>query len=1266
MNKLTLSVILFLFSSFIYGQSIKGTIYRGNSDTTVADAIVYYSGSANGNSLTDEKGQFELIAKSTQIPIVASCVGYYSTTVFYKPNEPLIIRLTPKQEILKEVVISGNGVKREDEVAMFLKDFLGTSKYAKSCIISNIDDLDFSYNKKTQVLKANCYKPIIIENKKLGYTISYYLDKFEKSPKTISIAGYYLFKDNILPADKNFAEIQKNRENAYHGSRMQFIRALWHHDLDKTAFEIYNQSYKKLVQDSIVVQDSSRQKYIHLTGRTYLSNLDEDNTAPNPFEQKEKYTFIDKDGYWGDGLVWSGTMGVQRMGDLLPFDFQSTAEITDDAQHAGTILTKPDTSNNIKNLLNTVAKYNATLSPEKLYLNFDKPYYAAGDTAWFKAYVLADNGRAPSDKSAKLYVELLGNDSKLAQRLVLPVFDGLAQGYISLDAKTVTQGSYTIRAYTNWLQNFGGGYFFYKQLSVGEPGGKTWLVTEQHQVDAGPDSNHLTLAMRFTDTKGLPLVARQLSVKILDGTKTILKSDITTGVDGALNSKLILPSKANKHNLSIQVDDAADKAQHIAFPFYPSGAGGDIDLQFMPEGGNLVAGLYNRVAFKAIGEDGLSREIKGTIVDSKGTEAATLQSIYSGMGSFVLVPSAGETYTAKTIVNGKEKTYVLPVAKQQGIALRVDATNHADELYVYISATIADRPKYTLIAQARGEVYFGSSFTLNGEGFFNTHILKSKFPTGIVSLIILGTDNKPVAQRSVFINHHDSLQLTALPGQPAYSPHDSISVNLQAMNRDGKPAQGSFSVSVTDDAQVKDAVQPDNIQSHILLASELKGNIENPAWYFEKGDEKLKEKALDNLLLTQGWQGFDWDKLNKPLPEPAYAVEPNNNVSGSLKNILGKPAAGLKVLLLANGKQSFLKDTLSDKQGKFAFRNLPLTDTVAYTIKLHNSKDKSAATGIIVDEFKPVTLKLPVLPRLQPLNLNADSTLLNYMHHSTQRDQADALFTPTDGTKLLNQVNIAAKRNVQEVNNEFATEVDSISAATLIAANKMTLMDLLYRELKGTLKETELYAIRSAGDTYIQGKPQHYDRVKMRNTQQFVVGNTRINDFIVDGQSLGELTLSLRDIVIEPIDPKKTRWGIDADAADNDFFQRASGLLNMLSAEDVKSIRVFRGAFITVLITTRSGAGLTAVPSYGTYAYRPLPMQLPKQFYSPKYNVKNTRPDVRSTIHWEPNLVTDEKGNAKLSFYAADKPGTYTVAIEGTDMQGHFGVSTTKIKIVGK
>jgi len=196
---------------------------------------------------------------------------------------------------------------------------------------------------------------------------------------------------------------------------------------------------------------------------------------------------------------------------------------------------------------------------------------------------------------------------------------------------------------------------------------------------------------------------------------------------------------------------------------------------------------------------------------------------------------------------------------------------------------------------------------------------------------------------------------------------------------------------------------------------------------------------------------------------------------------------------------------------------------------------------------------------------------------------------------------------------------------------------------------------------YQDGQPEGV--TMMRNTTQFVVGSLRINDFVFDGQSLGERTMSLREANLAPNEPVNNRWWMSPAEADADFYESAKTLLNTLSAEDVISIKVFRGQFISVVVKTRSGHGLNAVPSYGTYAYRPLPMQLPKQFYSPKYNVKNIQPDLRSTIHWEPNLITGKNGNASLSFYAADQPGTYTVVVEGTDMQGHFGVTTGKISV---
>lgn len=79
---------------------------------------------------------------------------------------------------------------------------------------------------------------------------------------------------------------------------------------------------------------------------------------------------------------------------------------------------------------------------------------------------------------------------------------------------------------------------------------------------------------------------------------------------------------------------------------------------------------------------------------------------------------------------------------------------------------------------------------------------------------------------------------------------------------------------------------------------------------------------------------------------------------------------------------------------------------------------------------------------------------------------------------------------------------------------------------------------------------------------------------------------------------------------------------------------------------------------------------MPKQFYCPKYTVKNSNQgigtDMRSTIHWEPYLKTDENGKANVSFYSADNPGTYTIILEGSDMNGNIGFYRRQLIIIAK
>jgi len=106
--------------------------------------------------------------------------------------------------------------------------------------------------------------------------------------------------------------------------------------------------------------------------------------------------------------------------------------------------------------------------------------------------------------------------------------------------------------------------------------------------------------------------------------------------------------------------------------------------------------------------------------------------------------------------------------------------------------------------------------------------------------------------------------------------------------------------------------------------------------------------------------------------------------------------------------------------------------------------------------------------------------------------------------------------------------------------------------------------------------------------------------------------------------------------------------------------------FATIHITTRSGAGgfFNNRPDYVTL--RPLPVMHAKEFYSPKYTVsaKDQIPDYRATVYWSPEIVTDRFGKAKVSFYTADIPGSYTLNVQGSDMAGAIGSSTGKLKVI--
>lgn len=103
---------------------------------------------------------------------------------------------------------------------------------------------------------------------------------------------------------------------------------------------------------------------------------------------------------------------------------------------------------------------------EKVYLHLDRSYYAPGDDIWFKAYLVNAQNNLPLNTSNNLYVELIDPSASIMSRRVIRL-DSVGVGDFHL-GDSISGGTYRIRAYTNWMRNFGNRFIFEKEVYVSE------------------------------------------------------------------------------------------------------------------------------------------------------------------------------------------------------------------------------------------------------------------------------------------------------------------------------------------------------------------------------------------------------------------------------------------------------------------------------------------------------------------------------------------------------------------------------------------------------------------------------------------------------------------------------------------------------------------------------------------------------------------------------------------------------------------------------
>ena len=567
---------------------------------------------------------------------------------------------------------------------------------------------------------------------------------------------------------------------------------------------------------------------------------------------------------------------------------------------------------------------NITHPEDRVYLQFDKPFYNPGETIWFSAYVSNGQNLKPSSQSDILNVEFINPKGSVEKTIHLIAKNGKAAGDFSLDEES-PGGLYKVKAYTNWMRNDSGS--FEKELTVQDvvlPALKMKLDFDRKAFGAGDE---VSAKIKIETNENKPLSSYKIKyVAQIDGEKIVEENAVTDFI-GQKQIKFTLPAKLKTNDglLNIMIDyQGQTESISRSIPIVLN----KINFSFFPEGGDLVRGIESKVAFRALNEFGKPADVEGIVMNSKGKKVADFSSFHNGMGVFEITPALGETYTAKiTKPEGVKDEFVLPEPLNRGYILSVENKNQ-DEILLNVSTT--ETEELSLVGQVRGKICYATAVQAHA-GQNELLIPASVFPMGVAQFTLFDSKGIERAERLAFVNKNNQLNISVSTDKEKYLPREKVNMTITVKDERGMPMPANLSLSVVNDQLLSFADDKQgNILSKMLLEYDIKDKIEEPNFYFDPKEPKA-DKALDYVMMTSGWRRFTWEKvLSDELPKIIYQNEKAIIAGTVVDAYTGKPIANAK---LKAGDGSTVE---TDENGKFSLSKVNLSTATNLLVSAGN------------------------------------------------------------------------------------------------------------------------------------------------------------------------------------------------------------------------------------------------------------------------------------------------------------------------------------------
>lgn len=876
---------------------------------------------------------------------------------------------------------------------------------------------------------------------------------------------------------------------------------------------------------------------------------------------------------------------------------------------------KAQENGTLNNIVSKIQEFDLSSPPEKVYIHFDKPYYATADTIWLKTYVTQGLNQ-PTQLSKIVYVELYNDTDSLMTQLKLAVADGGAQGHIPLTIGNYKQGNYYVRAYTQWMLNFDSDYFFYKNIPVGDGVNKKVTTHVEYIKD---NSGKINAKISFRTANNSFVSAKTVNWQVLTNLDVQNKGRLTTDATGSI---IIPVSSDPKKDLSgklgqiITSVDLIDGGRPAVTTIRIPNVFDEYDVQFFPEGGELLTGIPQQVAYKVINSSGIGVNVKGKITDKNGNSITNVNSSHFGMGSFYLNSEESNIYTAELIFpDGSTKKYPLPNSKKSGVTLQA-STVSKDVIDVKLMSTLdlvgtESSGNYYVLGQMNGSVYFSATIPLQKQ-VTTFKIPKKDLPIGLMQLTVFSGSSEAISERLVFVSKESDFQVALKSDKAEYGIKQKVKLTISATDS-LKATQGNLSIAVIDESKAPIAEENETtILSTLLLTGDLTGYIEKPNYYFSNTNEEKLAK-LDLLLLTQGYRRFTYSDILKDVyPNIKLLPEQGINITGTLRNKTGLPI-NKGTLLLTIPSIKYNKDLTTGTTGKFEFKNLVFPDSSEVVITARYNPNPTNLM-LMVDGF-PEPSDSRNKNNAEYL-VNIDSTLSKYLENNGK--QYKFLQTIEEVEVVSSRPSRSAHLDHPALGTLPMMADDVIESSFLLPCN--ILPQCIRSKVPGiTFHENNFYLTRefNAGS-----------RVPML---------IHLNNFAIDYAGLANINpadiLNIQMFYRDPIGTLSKANNTSGVMVINTKPESKTGGTKM-SLSDLRAM----------------------IPESHTNKMLPKGYSIERKFYEPKYGVNPTElnfTDLRTTVYWNPKIQLNENGEAIVEFFNSDGKGKYKAIVEGINEKGN-------------